>query len=191
MNNGLAPTAAPVGPTFDAARGRAANGLGATGCAGIACIAFWIAGRGFSDAMTAGPLFSPMFDLAVPLVFGAMGILAAWMSLVAVYALVFAAVPCLTLTDAGLAMPLAVTRLVAWRDIACARHVQVERRSRVVIELVPGSIYHRRFWPFWRARTIDLAVRDPASATAAISAHPCYRGTVQALDALDPYVNVN
>lgn len=163
-------------------RGRLALGFGAARLVFMATIAFWLAWGGVSDQLPGQPLYSIVFNLVVPLVFAAMGTGLAWWALTVMLAFARADEPQLKLTNSGIEAPLAMTRPIAWDDITRAHVFRRKGRARVVIELAAGSACYRRFWPFWRAGTINLYLPEPDRVVAAIRGHPNYRGAPAGVD---------
>jgi hypothetical protein len=156
-------------------RGRRALVVGAARFAAMASISAALAWRGLAEAQPGTPLYSPLFDLVVPLVFTAMALWLAARALNTTIHFAYGEAPVLSLTPTGLLAPAIVANVIPWTAVAEARVFRGRYSARLLIDLVPGSNVRTRLWPFWSATTLSLWVADPNAACAAILTNPNYR----------------
>jgi len=157
-------------------RGRVALATATARLALMASIAGTLALRGFADARPGTPLYSPIFDLVVPLVFAAMALWLAGRALITLFHFAFAGAPVVSVTPTGLVAPATAVAPIPWAAIADARVVRARGSAALVVDLLPGAGVRTRVWPFTQTGTITLWVADPDAACVAIHAYLDYRG---------------
>lgn len=87
-----------------------------------------------------------------------------------------------TITDAGIELPLLVDRTVAWPDIIGAelRH-NCEGTPYCCIVLGSHSLYRPTSWLFRRAKCLALPAENPGQLVADLSQHPNFTGRSHAI----------